>query len=111
MTILILFIVRSLISEFFEILAKQFIIQCTFFSTAIGKKQPLAIILDPDGFGSWVSRIRAREPRGVLAYTVCCCLQVSVSSDLNQTHQENAVFGASFQLEVVFFQDILADQP
>lgn len=45
MTILILFIARSLISEFFEILAKQFIIQCTFFfSTATGKKQPLAII-------------------------------------------------------------------
>lgn len=42
MTILILFIARSLISEFFEILAKQFIIHCTFFSTAIGKKQPLA---------------------------------------------------------------------
>ena len=36
------------------------------FSTAIGKKQPLAIILDPDGFGSWVYRLRARKPRRVL---------------------------------------------
>lgn len=31
MTILILFIARSLISEFFEILAKQFILQWTYF--------------------------------------------------------------------------------
>ena len=109
MTILILFIAGSLISEFFEILAKQFITQCTFFPQQLGKNNHLQLFLTRMDLVPGCTDSEPGSQEGSLAYTDCHCLQVSVSSD--QTHQENAVFGASFQLEVVFFQDTLANQP
>ena len=108
-TLLILFIARSFISEFSEILAKQLIIYTVhFFSTATGKKVTTCSYslslkdLVPEGTDS-----EPQSQEGSLACMVCTCLQVSERRGLDQTHQENPISAASFQLGVVFFQDTL----
>ena len=67
-TLLILFIARSLISEFSEILANQLIIYTVhfFFHSNWKKNNHLQLFTEPEGFGSWGYRLRAPKPRRVL---------------------------------------------
>lgn len=109
-TLLTLFIARSFISEFSEILAKQLIIYTVnfFFPQQLeNKTTTYSYSLSPKDLVPEGTDSEPQSQEGSLACIFCTCLQVSENRGLNQTHQENPISAASFQLGVVFFQDTL----
>lgn len=109
-TLLTLFIARSFISEFSEVLAKQLIIYTVHFFFHSNWKKITTICsysLSPKDLVPEGTDLEPQSQEGSLACIVCTCLQVSENWGLNQTHQEKPISAASFQLGVVFFQDTL----